>query len=128
MSSQAYGELLKKQSLIYEGYSEIYNYVMNQAEIKNIAGSDRAGLKIGNDNFSICVSNGYGDGVTKFAVFKKGNPYICAIDHMMDWQVTIDGKFNIYSYDCGNEVALELEGSYIIYSYNGFVALVEQDR
>ena len=43
MNSQAYGELLKKQSLIYEGYSEIYNYVMNQAEIKNIAGSDRAG-------------------------------------------------------------------------------------
>lgn len=128
MNSQAYGELLKKQSLIYEGYSEIYNYVMNQAEIKNIAGSDRAGLKIGNDNFSICVSNGYGDGVTKFAVFKKGNPYICAIDHMMDWQITIDGKFNIYSYDIGNDVVLELEGSYIVYSYNGFVALVEQDR
>lgn len=101
---------------------------MNQAEIKNIAGSDRAGLKIGNDNFSICVSNGYGDGVTKFAVFKKGNPYICAIDHMMDWQITIDGKFNIYSYDIGNDVVLELEGSYIVYSYNGFVALVEQDR
>lgn len=47
---------------------------------------------------------------------------------MMDWQITIDGKFNIYSYDIGNDVVLELEGSYIVYSYNGFVALVEQDR
>lgn len=128
MSSQAYGELLKKQSMVYEGYSEIYNYVMNKAEIKNITCSETSKLKIGNDNFSVGVSNGYGDGIMKFAVFKKGNPYINAIDHMMDWQVTIDGKFNIYSYDIGNDVVLELEGSYIVYSYNGFVALVEQDR
>lgn len=128
MSSQAYGELLKKQSMVYEGYSETYNYVMNKAEIKNITCFETSKLKIGNDNFSVGVSNGYGDGIMKFAVFKKGNPYINAIDHMMDWQVTIDGKFNIYSCDIGNDVALELEGSYIVYSYNGFVALVEQDR
>lgn len=101
---------------------------MNKAEIKKVTYSDRGGLKIGNDTFSICVSNGYGDGVIKTAIFLKGNPYICAVDHMMDWQVTVDGKFNIYSYDCGNEVAIELEGSYIVYSYNGFVALVEQNR
>lgn len=124
--SQAYGELLKKRSLFYEGYDKYYHYVMNKAEIKKVTYSDRGGLKIGNDTFSICVSNGYGDGVIKTAIFLKGNPYICAVDHMMDWQVTVDGKFNIYSYDCGNEVAIELEGSYIVYSYNGFVALVEQ--
>ena len=127
--SQAYGELLKKQSLFYKGYDKYYHYVMNKAEIKKVTCSDRGGLKIGNDTFSICVSNGYGDGVFKTAIFLKGNPYINAVDHMMNYQVAVDGKFNIYDCDCRNDVALvELEGSYIVYSYNGFVALVEQDR
>jgi hypothetical protein len=128
MSSQAYGELLKKQSLFYKGYDKYYHYVMNKAEIKKVTCSDRGGLKLGNDTFSICVSNGYGDGVFTTAIFLKGNPYINAVDHMMNYQVAVDGKFNIYDCDCRNDVALELEGSYIVYSYNGFVALVEQDR
>ena len=126
--SQAYGELLKKQSLFYEEYDKYYHYVMNKAEIKKVTCSDRGGLKLGNDTFSICVSNGYGDGVFTTAIFLKGNPYINAVDHMMNYQVAVDGKFNIYDCDCRNDVALELEGSYIVYSYNGFVALVEQDR
>ena len=73
--SQAYGELLKKQSLFYEGYDKYYHYVMNKAEIKKVTCSDRGGLKLGNDTFSICVSNGYGDGVftTAMGVLRFGS-------------------------------------------------------
>ena len=128
--SQAYGELLKKQTLFYEGYDKYYDYVMNKADIEHLTSSDIGGLKIGNDSFSICMSNSYGDGIFPVAIFNKGNPYICAIDHMMNYQVRVDGKFNIYNYDCdcGYDIAFELEGSYIVYSYNGFVALVELNR
>ena len=79
--SQAYGELLKKQSLFYEGYDKYYHYVMNKAEIKKVTCSDRGGLKLGNDTFSICVSNGYGDGVFTTSIKRKLKELIEEINH-----------------------------------------------
>lgn len=45
------------------------------------------------------------------------------------YQTTINGAFNIYSYDCDNPAVDEpcktLDGKYFTYYYDGFVAFVE---
>lgn len=33
--------------------------------------ADGGSVKVGNENFSVCISNGYSDGETRVAVFKK---------------------------------------------------------
>lgn len=83
--------------------------------------SDAGALKIGVDNFTILVNNGCGDGETRYAVLHKDEFYA---DELMKYFSTINGKFNIYSYDCGDAINEELEGCYHIYYYHGLVALV----
>lgn len=78
--------------------------------------SDAGGLKIGDDHFSILI-NGEGDGITRYAVFNRDewNP------NMATFTTSIEGTFNIYAYDCGDEVAETLSGRYGIYTYEGIV-------
>lgn len=82
--------------------------------------SDVGSVKIGNDKFNVLVPNGYGDGNTTVVILGKNeeprenNHYIC----------TIEGDYEIYSYDLGDEVIYEMHGKYNIYnSHNGVVVL-----
>lgn len=43
----------------------------------------------------------------------------------MNYFTTINGTFNVYSYDCGEAVEEELTGKFQIYYYEGLVALVK---
>lgn len=85
--------------------------------------SDVGSVKIGTKNFKINISNGYGDGVTRVAIFNKGDFFNSS---MMNFSGTsLHGEFDIYSYDCGEEVLKSLEGDYSVYYYEGLVAFVE---
>lgn len=94
--------------------------------------SDVGSLLVGNESFQVLIPNGMGDGTTRVAVFKKGDDVFGGlIDLMMDRKhgPTLSGKFNIYSYDCDkpevDEPCKTLEGRYLTYYYDGFVAFVE---
>mgnify|MGYP000448732176 CR=1 FL=1 len=94
--------------------------------------SDVGSLLVGNESFQVLIPNGMGDGTTRVAVFKKDDDVPCGlIDLMMDSKhgPTLRGKFNIYSYDCDkpevDEPCKTLEGRYLVYYYDGFVAFVE---
>lgn len=78
--------------------------------------SDAGGLKVGDDHFSILI-NGEGDGITRYAVFNRDewNP------NMATFTYSVEGIFNIYAYDCGDEVAETLSGRYGVYTYEGIV-------
>lgn len=89
--------------------------------------SDMGALKVGNDSFSALISNGYGDGVMRYAVLKYDEFYASSI---MKCQTMIQGiDFYVYSYDCGNDIDAVLDkGRYLAYSYDGIVVLVALDN
>lgn len=84
--------------------------------------SDAGALKLGTNVFTINIPNGHGDGTTRYAVLEKSEFYA---DTIMNYFTTINGTFNVYSYDCGEAVEEELTGKFQIYYYEGLVALVK---
>lgn len=86
--------------------------------------SDAGGVKVGNDSFSVRIPNGFGDGITRCAVFEAQNE---TVTELMEYFTTIDGTFNIYDYDCGTKAARTLTGRYAVYFYDGLVAFVKQN-
>lgn len=84
--------------------------------------SDAGGVKIGNDAFHLIVPNGYGDGETRCAIVNK-EAFGCR--RLMQYFTQVSGDFNVYSYDCGDDIAKTLNGNYHIYFYEGLVAFVK---
>lgn len=85
--------------------------------------SDAGSVKIGIANMSILVPNGYGDGITRVAIFDNSEAFN---DSMMSYFTTVSGKdMIIYDYDCGDVAATTISGRYNIYYYNGLVAFVK---
>lgn len=121
---QAYGELLKG-STHYAGFDMHVKSILYNANKIFLTCSDIGSLKIGNEQCSFYIRNGYGDGEMYGFIFDKDNEYISAIDHFMEYSSLVDGKFDIYDYDCGDDVLCSIEGKYMIYYFNGNVAFVE---
>lgn len=87
--------------------------------------SDVGCVRVGNDDFSVLIPNGYGDGTTRVAVFENGNDFT-AEDIMRFTGISVTGKCNIFYYDCGGDtVAREINGNYLVYAYEGLVAFVK---
>lgn len=84
--------------------------------------ADAGALKIGIDGLEILIPNGYGDGETRYAVLDSDEFYARSL---MTYFTMINGKFNVYSYDCGDNVAEELDGKFQIYFRDGLIALVK---
>lgn len=85
--------------------------------------SDIGSVKVGTDDFSVAISNGYGDGVTRVAVFNNADEFYSG--SVMHFHSSIEGHFFIYDYDCGGgEPVKELSGRYGVYYYSGLVAFV----
>lgn len=80
--------------------------------------SDAGSVKIGNDSFTILVPNGYGDGFTDVVVLSVDEDFE---KDGFRFFTSVDGTFNIYSYDCGDKVKLTISGNYGIYYKDGFV-------
>ena len=76
---------------------------------------------IGTDKFSLLIPNGHGDGETRYAILERKDFY--ARD-LMNYFTIIEGKFNIYSYDCGDSVCEEINGKFEVYYCQGLIALV----
>lgn len=86
--------------------------------------SEMGSVKIGNDNFSILIPNGYGDGTSRVAVLDKEE---FPVGDYLDYFTTIKGKFYIFRCDWSENVIPEqLDGEYAVYSWNGFVAFVKR--
>lgn len=86
--------------------------------------SDVGAVKIGVNGMELLISNYYGDGTNRVAVFDSFTPYVSwMFRHGGD---RIRGKeIKVYSYDCGDEVACTLSGSYTIHVDDRFVAFVK---
>lgn len=72
-------------------------------------------------SFSIRISNGYGDGTTRFAILEKNDD----IRNMLRFSTELNGKFNIYDYDCCipgfHQPMMTIEGRYGVYFYDGMI-------
>ena len=86
--------------------------------------SDVGSTKIGNDDFSVQINNCMGDGITK-NIIDTNNTFDCK--SFFDYFTVINGKFNIYDYDCGESVAKTLNGEYFVYSGFGYVLFSKED-
>lgn len=85
--------------------------------------SDAGGIKVGCDAFSMTIGNGIGDGTTRVAVFTKDDAFNA---NMMRYSgISVNGKFSVYDYDCGDTPIIELNGNFFVYTYDGLVAFAE---
>lgn len=84
--------------------------------------SDAGSIKVGNELGNILISTNGGDGKSRVAVISEKD----FNSNMMDYcGIMLEGKYNIYSYDCGNEPIIILDGKYQVFNYEGIVAFVE---
>lgn len=87
---------------------------------KYIYSCDGGCIKIGNEQFNVHLPNGYGDGFHRIYVGTEKE-----IENLRpkdsEFIGSIEGKFNVYEYDCGNEILFELEGCYAIFKYKGTI-------
>lgn len=85
--------------------------------------SDAGSVRIGNATFTMLVPNGFGDGISRVAVFDDRDDFNA--DSLLTFFTIVNGAFNVYAYDCGGEETVAtLDGKYAIYYGKGFVAFV----
>lgn len=84
--------------------------------------SDAGGLKVGNEDFSIIVPNGYGDCTMKFAIIDEKSD----VDISMNYFTMIEGNFKVASEDTSDFFDIEIpKGRYHIYYYYKTVLFVK---
>ena len=92
--------------------------------------SDSGSLKIGNDDFALFIGNGYGDGITRYAIFDYEPEWADWFGHVQEYfSVKKDDSIFVYSYDCGDEssrtgISLSV-GSYCARAYDGLVLITK---
>lgn len=119
LPTQAYAEASKKLRPDNHWYRVREMFGDNVIKTSSDAGS----VKVGVDNMSILVPNGYGDGISRVAIFDNSEAFN---DSMMSYFSTVRGKdMIIYDYDCGDVAATTISGRYNIYYYSGLVAFVK---
>lgn len=119
--TQGYAEVSKEMSNHWYRVREMFSKADEFYKFASDAGS----LKVGTNGFNVLISNGYGDGVTRVGIFKKDNRNFNMHMFPEHNSMVLNGKFDIYSYDCGNNIALTIDGNYFVYTYEGMIALVE---
>ena len=89
---------------------------------------DAACLKIGNKDFSVLISNGFGDGTFKVFSFNPKDEIVYAKE-----KITIQGTdIKIFDYDCSGGKPVEgvsLTGVFTVYAKNGniYLEIVDTD-
>lgn len=106
----------------YEGFAMSRFKDYQCIEKSFVVDSDVGGVKVGNDDFSFIIHNGYGDGSHIVLITKPAK-----VHDLLDFKTSITGKFNIYDYDCGNSIEATLDGTYFVYAYNGIVVFEKHD-
>lgn len=113
--TQAYVEIMKRErpERLWKAIRSMFGDRCFKTE------SDIGGVKVGNDEFSLIVPNGRGDGTTRVAVFDNKKDFN---ERLMNFFTDIRGKFSIYDYDCGGTELVTLMGKFGVYYYDGLVA------
>ena len=121
MNTQGYAELSKET----KGHWYRVRAMFGDKCFKTYSDAGSVRIKMG-DNY-ILISNNYGDGITRCAVFDDEKEFN---GNMMDYSGTvINGKFSICTYDTNSDyIEIELNGYYEIYIYSGLVAFVKFDK
>lgn len=83
--------------------------------------SDAGSLKIGSGDMTILIPNGYGDGITK-TLFLLDKEFDC---DSFQFFTSVEGKIDIYSSDCGNEIVKTIIGRYGIFFRDSIIIFVE---
>jgi len=86
--------------------------------------SDVGSVKIGSGTLSIKLKNGTGDGETTVIVTDEGT----FNSHLLDFDTEVSGEFDIYNYDCGDEVVVTIRGRYLVYNKQGVVVFSKIKR
>lgn len=107
-NNQGYWELAKEDKQVWKKL--ILKYLEKKADEKFTTESDIGSLAVGTNDFKYNISNLYGDG-TNYVYIVENNKHIRGLDFL----TTIEGNFNIYDYDCGNNIVITLHGRYAIY-------------
>lgn len=89
-----------------------------QSDKKFTTRSDTGNVKIGNDHFTFMVPSGDDDSEIRCSIFENKKDFNSSA---FDFITSINGKFFIYSYDCGENIAASLKGKYGVYAKSGFV-------
>lgn len=119
--SASYWELAKEKAYNYDNM--VKDYLGTRANDHFTTYSDVASLKVGNEDFTIDISNFYGDGENNVYIFDTAVQLSC-----VDFVTTIEGTFNIYEYDRGKEVIKTLCGKYAIYRTSQVFAFVKWEN
>lgn len=121
VGSQFYDELLMR-----ERPDRVFYVIREQyGDMQFKTHSDTGSVRIGNNTFSLLIPNGYGDGITRVAIFDKAE---FALDHLMSYctRFSTSGA-HVYDYDCdGGQPIRTISGNYAVYRGYGFVALVKE--
>lgn len=113
LTEQATGEMFKN-----DWYFK--RKILGNKQIK--LSSDAGGVKVGTNNFSIIIPNGYGDGTTRFAILNEDEVNTSVFNYF----TLLEGdEINIYKSDCGNTILQTIKGRYGAYYSDGFVILVK---
>lgn len=120
IGTQFHAELMKRErpNLVWKTIRGIFGDRQFKTE------ADAGSVKVGNENFSVLIPNGYGDGFTRVAIFSKEE---FLAECYMNFLTLISGtNISIYSYDCGDEVCKVINGVFAVYAKDGFVAFVKK--
>ena len=105
--NQGYWQLAKESE---NYYNILLEYLTKKANDSFETYSDIGSLSVGTKEFKYNIPNLYGDGTNKVYIIDNNINLNC-----LDFLTTIEGNFNIYEYDCGNQIAKTLKGRYAIY-------------
>lgn len=117
------GQLYAVFSKLAYGHTSRLKAYLDEIKIKMVVtSSDVGSVRVGNDNFSVLVNNGRGDGDT-YVYIVDGRTNSNMFDPLF---TTFQGrKIKISAYDCENEWidGVELNGEYFAHCYNGVVCI-----
>lgn len=80
--------------------------------------SDAGAVAVGTAGFRTLINNGMGDGITEVYILDPDGE----IPNNANFETSVEGEFNIYSYDCEPSIPkITLRGRYGVFSNEGEV-------
>lgn len=86
--------------------------------------ADGGSILLGNDDFTCCYTNGFGDGTFAVYVVERGEKST----RSYNFKGAVAGTFNVYGYDCDkDEILTTLTGRFGVYAKDGTIILERWD-
>ena len=124
----AYSALLSKYTNEYIAVDKIQKIAALDSLLKTFTLCDAGSVKIGSQNFYALIPNGYGDGDCFVVVVKRDSPISNIAFYNGKQTGFFRGSCDVYTYDCGNDVAFTLRGTVVAYTLPKCVVLVYDEE